>query len=143
MRFVGWMLVGLLIGLGLLAILTIGIFILPVAGALAVLLLRSQPDARGLGALMVGPAAPLFYIAALNWGGPGWSCWSTSTEQGCTELLTPWPFLAGGIAFLVGGLALEWAIRRSVASRASTSAEMSTAQPQGPGAPALPERPEV
>lgn len=112
--FTGWLLVGAGHLLGLLSILSIGIFILPIALAGTVALATRRGTQRGLPGLVSSASLPLFLLTYLNRYGPGTHC--TVTNDGgsaCTEgLLNPWPLLAGGLLFLVAGVALFRLLRR-------------------------------
>lgn len=108
---VGWGLVGLLGVFAGLALLTIGVFVLPVALVLAgVLLLRYGADRAAAGALLVGAAAPVGWIAWLNRFGPGTYCRTTADGVGCTQMWSPWPWFAVAVILVVAGVAV--AVRR-------------------------------
>lgn len=117
--FALWALVGAGGSLGLLAILTIGIFLIPVALlGLALLVRRGTRNDhvwRGLGGLAAGAAAPLLLIAYLNRQGSGTVCTTRGDATSCVDEWSPWPFLA--IATLLIGVSIAVTIlinRRSV-----------------------------
>jgi hypothetical protein len=119
--FVLWALAGAGLCLGLVSILSIGIFILPVAALLAGFLLwRAGPD-RALAGLLSGAAAPLFYIAWLNRGGPGEVCHAITSGVECTDETSPWPWLAIGVVLAAAGLALFARLGHSPADPPETS----------------------
>lgn len=68
--FLAWVLVGACAGIGLAAILTVGVVFVVLAAVAAVFLLRTGP-ARAVVGGVSGVALPLFYLAYLNRGGPG------------------------------------------------------------------------
>lgn len=94
-----WAFVGVLIGFGVVGILSIGIFVLFAALILTILGLaafRSSPS--GVLTLIPGLGVLPLWVAFSNWGGPS------------DELLDPWPFGIFGAIVLVGGLALVWLV---------------------------------
>lgn len=112
--FTGWLLTGACYLLALLTVLSIGIFILPVAAAGTVVLATRRDGRRGLPGLVSGASLPLFLLGYLNRHGPGTYCTtSPSGGEGCTEgLLNPWPLLALGLLVLAAGVALLLKVRR-------------------------------
>jgi hypothetical protein len=108
--FAAWLLVGGLYALSLLSVLTIGLFILPLPVLATVLLCRHPERRGGLPGLVAGIALPLFYVAALNRGGPGMICSSIDGGSGtmCTEETSPWPWLAAGVLLLTLGTVAFW-----------------------------------
>lgn len=104
--FTAWFVVGAGYALGLLAIMTIGVFVLVVASAAALLLVfRLHRTGNQLFGLVSGLGAPVLWVAYLNRGGPGNVC-SFSSDGGtisCTEEGTPWPFLIAGLLLLIAG----------------------------------------
>ena len=106
--FAAWILVGGLYALGQLSILTIGIFVLPVAVLATVLLWRHQAARRGIPGLLAGLALPFFYVSLLNHNGPGMICSAIEGGTGCTEETNPWPWFAAGLALLALGTSTFW-----------------------------------
>ena len=84
---------------------TIGIFFIPVAGVLTLILLSRRASWVGLPGLITGIGLPLLVVAHLNRSGPG-NISSTNPDgsSGCTQEWTPWPFLLVGLGLLVGGI---------------------------------------
>jgi len=114
-----WGAVGALVGLGVIGILSIGIFALAVALLLAVVgvALRASRSAAVVGMVPGLGVLPLL-VGLSNLGGPGERCSSTASSLSCSELLSPWPFLVPGLVLVVGGCWLVWRIR--AAETAST-----------------------
>ncbi|MCW2792033.1 MAG: hypothetical protein JWO76_1131 [Nocardioides sp.] len=104
--FVLWTVGGAALCLGLVSILTIGVFVLPVAALLCGLLLWWGGPGRALAGALSGAAAPLFYIAWLNRGGPGEVCHAITGGLECTEEMSPWPWLVAGLVLAMAGLVL-------------------------------------
>jgi hypothetical protein len=69
--FAVWSLTGATGAACLVGILSIGLFVLPVALAATVLLARRWSSRSGLAGLVAGLALPLLYVALLNRSGPG------------------------------------------------------------------------
>jgi hypothetical protein len=105
--FAGWLVVGAGVTLALLTVLSIGLFVLPVAAGLALLLVRLKGSERGLPGLVSGLGAPLLYVAYLNRSGPGTVCKVSGTGEMCEDQWNPWLWLAAAlIAFTAGGVAM-------------------------------------
>ncbi|HTG47702.1 MAG TPA: hypothetical protein VK646_08620 [Actinomycetota bacterium] len=102
--FVAWMVVGAGCSLGLLSLLSIGVYVLAVTIAITIFVATRRGSTVGLPGLLSGFSVPLFYVAYLNRGGPGTVCTITASSQTCTEEWSPWPWLVIGIALLVGGV---------------------------------------
>jgi len=108
--FGAWSLVGVAYSVALVGILSIGIFVLPIAIIGTVLLVRMPASLRGVYGLIAGLGLPPLYVAYLNrsYGGP--AC-STSGIVGpmhptlvCIQALDPWPWLAVGLLLLAAGV---------------------------------------
>jgi hypothetical protein len=100
-----WMLAGAGLALGLLGILTIGIFVLPVAAALAIALARwPRTRNRTAAGLLSGLGLVPLYVAYQNRGGSGTVCVSTATSQSCTQEWSPWPWAGAGLALITASL---------------------------------------
>jgi len=101
--FIAWAAVGAGFVFGVLAILSIGVFVLAIDVVAAVLLAR-RPEARaGLTGLVSGLGLPLLYVAFLNRAGPGTVCTTTATSQSCADAWSPWAWLFIGVALVVIG----------------------------------------
>jgi hypothetical protein len=106
---IGWTLVGAGAVLGVLTLLTIGIFVLPVTGLLAGLLAwrGAHLPRRLVGpGLLTGAGVIPLYIAFLNRGGPGMVCTTWATGGSCTQEMSPWPWVAAGLCLAGAGTAL-------------------------------------
>ena len=100
-----WALVGAVAAFGVAALLSIGVFVLPVAlllGAVGWWSRRLRPGL--LPWLLVGASVVPFWLAVQNLAGPGQVCESTPTVSTCTELSSPLPFLLVGLVLLACGL---------------------------------------
>ncbi|MGV8907603.1 MAG: hypothetical protein ACOH1Y_01345 [Propionicimonas sp.] len=109
-----WAAVGVLIGFGVVGILTIGIFLLGLALVLAIVGL-ALPASRTTAALAVIPGLGVLplVVGLNNLGGPGERCSSTQGSLSCVELLSPWPFAVPGILLVVVGAWLAWRFGRT------------------------------
>jgi hypothetical protein len=107
-----WGTVGALIGLGVVGILSIGIFALGVALLLALIgvVIRASRSVAVVGMVPGLGVLPLI-VGLSNLGGPGERCSSTANSLSCSELLSPWPFLVPGLVLVVAGCWLVWRIR--------------------------------
>jgi hypothetical protein len=120
--FGAWLLVGAAYALGLVGILTIGIFVLPVAIIGTVLLLRQPASPRGVTGLISGLGLPLLYVAFLNRGYGGPACHTSGSATAhtfgyqCTQALDPWPWLAAGLVLIAAGVVAFVVHSRSVPS---------------------------
>lgn len=115
--FVLWAAVGTLIGLGVVGILSIGLYALAAALVLAVLGI-AVPESRSSAALAIVPGLgflPLV-VGMNNLSGPGERCTTSATTLSCSELLSPWPFLVPGIVLVVLGGWLVWRFGRTRAT---------------------------
>ena len=101
--FGAWLLVGAAYAVFLIGILSIGIFVLPIAIICTVLLARSTSCLRGLPGLIAGLGLPLLYVAYLNLGGPGNECSAIKGGQSCVQEVDPWPWLAAGLVLVAAG----------------------------------------
>ncbi|MFT4111021.1 hypothetical protein [Propionicimonas sp.] len=104
-----WGTVGVLAGLGVVGILSIGVFALAAAVVLAVVGV-ALPGSRSAAALAVVPGLGVLptMVGLSNLGGPGERCATSATTISCSELLNPWPFLVPGVLLIVAGGWLAW-----------------------------------
>ncbi|GGJ61472.1 hypothetical protein [Streptomyces brasiliensis] len=109
--FCAWLTVGAVGSLSLLTVLTVGLYLLPVAVLAAGLLASRRGSSAGLSGGISGLGLPLLYVAFLNRGGPGTVCTTTATGQSCTDEYNPWLWLTAGIALLIAGIVIS-AIRK-------------------------------
>jgi hypothetical protein len=111
--FAAWLAVGAGLSLGILGAMSIGLFVLPVAVAAAVVLAIRYRGGDELIGLVSGLGVPLLYVAYLNRSGPGMICTANSAGgQSCTDEWSPWPWVALGAMLLIGGVVLYLARRR-------------------------------
>jgi len=112
--FAAWVIDGALFALALLGAMTIGVFVLPVALAGAVLLATRRSAAIGAGGVISGLSVPLFYVGYLNRDGPGTICRSFADGgQECREEWSPLPWLLAGLVLVIVGVVVFTAMRRA------------------------------
>jgi len=72
------------------------------------LLLWSRPQIRrsALGVL-TGAGVLLLYVASVQRGGPGTTCWHTATGGGCDQHLDPLPWLVLGVVLVPCGVVVH------------------------------------
>jgi len=106
--FLGWLAIGTVFGLGAVTPFTIGSAALLLVGVLSMLALLRWPPARNstsLGLISGAGIVPL-YVAYLNRSGPGSVCTTGAYGSvGCTDLVSPWPWVLAGLALLTVGVA--------------------------------------
>ncbi|SNX57988.1 hypothetical protein SAMN06272735_2464 [Streptomyces sp. TLI_55] len=100
--FLAWLAVGGCVALGLAALLSVGLVLIPLGALAAVFLLRKGHRNAVVGGL-AGLSLPLFYLAYLNRGGPGNVCHATAGGETCTDEYAPLPFLVAGALFFAAG----------------------------------------
>jgi hypothetical protein len=122
-----WLPIGALIGIGVAAMMSIGVFLLGVATVLMLLLLWAAPSSRfGVAGMLTGAAAAPALIAWLNRDGPGDVCHALSNGQVCTQESTPVPFGIAAALMAGGGW---WLFARAQRRRLARP----SAQDAGPG----------
>ena len=103
--FLAWGAMGAMVPMVVLGAFTIGIFFIPVAGVLTLILLSRRASWAGLPGLITGVGLPLLMVAYLNRSGPGNICYyNPDGSGGCRQEWTPWPFLLVGLGLLLGGI---------------------------------------
>jgi hypothetical protein len=103
--FLASMAVGAGLSFGVLAILSIGVFVLAGTAIGTFFLVRRSDALAGVAGLVSGFGLPLLYVAFLNRSGPGMICTATATGTSCADQWSPWPWLWIGSALVVVGLA--------------------------------------
>jgi hypothetical protein len=103
--FLAWAAVGAGACLALLAVLTIGIFVLPlvIVATVALLTWRKGRTIAAVGVVAGLGLVPL-YVAYLNRGGPGNVCSTSAGGQSCSTEWSPWPWLAAGLLLIALGV---------------------------------------
>jgi hypothetical protein len=111
--FFAWAAVGAGVCLSVLAVLSIGLFVLPVviAGLTALLIWPGSRTVAALGVVSGLGLIPLV-VAYLNRGGPGNVCTTSAASQSCTTEWSPWPWFAAGLALVTLG-AVAFALLRA------------------------------
>ena len=112
-----WAVVG--VGYGF-AISVIGLFTVP-AAVLLTIILATQPEFRRTAwGVLIGIGAPFLLVAYLNREGPGTVCHSIDGGRGtqCDDLSDPRKWLLVGLALVLAGLAAQLWAASTRASRA-------------------------
>jgi hypothetical protein len=99
-----WAVVGCFFAFGMLVLGPLAL--LPVA-----IVAAFRADRAALG-LLTGAGLPFLWVAYLNRGGPGTTCWAHGATSGCGEQLDPLPWLAIGLALVTAGVAAFSRARR-------------------------------
>lgn len=117
-----WIIVGTLLAFGVAGLLTVGVYLIPIAAILGVigLSLRTSRSASALSGL-IGAGAVALYIGWLNRGGPGTVCETSQATVTCIEQWSPWPFVLVGAALILAGLWLPWKLSRTPSPELSES----------------------
>jgi hypothetical protein len=116
--FLAWFAVGVIVGSGLVSLLTIGIVVVAV-GVAAAIWLAPRHGGRATWGVVSGLGVPVLYLAFLNRRGPGTICEVTSQSTHCADEWSPWPFVLVGTMLAVGGLTAYVGLRqRPPAARA-------------------------
>jgi hypothetical protein len=119
--FTLWTVEGAGLALGLLTVLTIGVFVLPMAIALGAVLAWRGPRWLAGPGIVAGLSLPLLYVGYLNRGGPGMVCTGQTPLQrvapvaasgSCTQEWSPWPWIGTGLLLIVAGVVLALAAAR-------------------------------
>ena len=111
--FLAWVVVGVGVALG---ISTLGVFAVPVALLIAILLVVSRHAGRPAFGLLAGMGLVSLYVAYVQRNGPGTVYWHTATSSGADQYMDPRPWLVAGILLVVIGLGgFFWRRRRSAA----------------------------
>jgi len=110
-----WAVVG--VGYGF-AISVIGLFTIPAALVLTIILATQPEFRRSTWGVLTGIGVPLLLVAYLNRGGPGTVCHSIDGGRGtqCDNLSDPSKWLIVGLLFVAGGIAGQVLAQRSRAT---------------------------
>jgi len=108
--FVAGLVAGAALAVGLLGALSIGIFVLPLAVALTVLVAIRHPE--GLTGAISGLGLPLLYVAYLNRDGPGTVCVTSGGGTSCTDEWAPLPWVLAGLVLVAVGVVVFAAVAR-------------------------------
>ena len=108
--FLAWAAVGVGVALGVSAL---GIFAVPLALLVAILLIvRHHADCSAFG-ILVGMGLLSLYVAYVQRKGPGTVYWHTATASGADQYLDPRPWLVAGLLLVAAGIfAFLWRLRR-------------------------------
>lgn len=111
--FLAWAVVGGVYGAGVYGAASIGVVAFPVAIVATILLSGRRPGVIGLPGALLGAGAVVAFVAYVNRHGPGLVCSEMPPTGGfrCVHETSPWPWLAGAVAGVVGGLVLFAALR--------------------------------
>jgi hypothetical protein len=106
-----WVGVGIGFALG---VSVLGVFAVPLALVVTVLLIVFHHADRSAFGILVGVGLLSLYVAYVQRKGPGTVYWHTSTASGSDQYLDPRPWLIVGIVLVaVGVAAFLWRERRS------------------------------
>ncbi len=115
--FGAWAVVGAGLCLGLLSILSIGVFVLAATVLIGLLVTRWRRSFTETFGVVSGVALPLFWIAYDNRAGPGEICTSTARSISCTDEWNPWPWVLAGALLALSGIAAFVAYRHHTRRR--------------------------
>ena len=111
--FALWAVAGAALCLAVLSVLTIGVFVLPVAVAALIALLAWQRSRNHSAVgLLAGAGTLLFYVAYLNRGGPGTVCTTSAGSTACMDEFSPWPWLGAGLLLVAAGTCVFLLLQR-------------------------------
>ena len=103
--------------MGLLSILTTGIFVLGATTLLAGVIVRWRHVGSDVGGVVSGLGLPLLYLAVVNRHGPGTVCTVVQSGTSCTDESSPWLWLGAGVTLIALGLGLFLNGRRRSSTR--------------------------
>ena len=105
--FAGWVAVGAAWSLAGVAVLSVGLLVVPAAVVGTVVLARKGPPGSSRFGVVTGLGLVPLYVAYLNRAGPGTVC-SAIAHGGhsCLQAWNPWPWVAAGTALVALGIAL-------------------------------------
>jgi hypothetical protein len=103
--FAAWALVGVLYSFAVIGLLSIGIFLLPIALIGTWVVSRQPRSVIGIPGVLAGLGIAPLFVALVNRDGPGQVCTTSATSSSCTQELSPWPWLIAGLVLLAVGIA--------------------------------------
>lgn len=65
---------------------------------------RCRNSNQSLFGLLAGAGLLSLFVAYVQRGGPGTTCWHTATSTGCDQRLNPIPWLFAGVLSIVGAV---------------------------------------
>lgn len=102
-----WIVTGALGALGVVSLMTIGVFVLAAAAALTVAgIVIPTLRTREAYLSVCGAAVVPLFMAWQNRDGPGRVCTVSGSAQSCIEAWSPWPFVAVAVVIAAFGLLL-------------------------------------
>jgi len=107
-----WAVAGAAAALGVLTVLTIGVFVLPAALILGAVLAWRGRREQAVAGIVAGLGLPLLYVGYLNRGGPGSVCTPLPGGGECTQETSPWPWAAAGLLLVIAGITMSLAAAR-------------------------------
>jgi hypothetical protein len=96
--YVAWLIVGSLWAVTIVAVLSIGIFILPLAIAATWFLARRPESRRGMAALIAVAGMPFFLLARLDRSGQGTTLRGVGGNVTGFVHTNPWPWVTLGVS---------------------------------------------
>jgi hypothetical protein len=117
-----WFLAWVTVGVGLaLAVSVLGIFAVPLALLVAVLLIVLRHADRSAFGVLAGVGLLSLYVAYVQRQGPGVVYWHTATASGSQQYLDPRPWLVAGVLLVAFGVgAFVWPRRGAGGDGAAT-----------------------
>lgn len=113
-----WAVTGAFVGIGVVSLLTVGPFLLPIAALLGVTgILWSPLRNQSTITLVAGLAVAPMLLAWINREGPGTVCTATRNGTTCSDRWSPWPFVFVAVVLLAVSAIL--AVRTRGAERMS------------------------
>ncbi|MDF9816370.1 hypothetical protein [Streptomyces sp. SPB162] len=93
------------------ALLSVGLFVLPLVVVAAIVVGTRRGSAAGLPGLLTGPGLLLLFLAYLNRSGPGTVC--NSTQTACIDQSDPWIWLTAAALMMLASVALMLLLRHA------------------------------
>lgn len=110
-KYAYWAVVGGLFSIGLVGLLTVGIFFIAAGGVLSFVGFKSRAlNNRSTTGMVAGLAVAPLVLAWINRHGPGTVCRAIENGTSCEDQYSPWPFVVVAVAIMIGFVA---AVRRA------------------------------